>query len=118
MIRSQKPTADHRFIILRPVVLYYLVIRKLPHCLTTTIEKNVHCQVFKIITLLIIPCWVDVQSRLHVLDFSATECIEPTLYPEKIRTRIIEKIKDGILDLKIGATELCCLTFKPDIEFY
>ena len=76
-------------------------------------------KVFKIITLLIIPCWVDAQNRLTVLDFSATECIEPTLYPEKIRTRIIEKkVKDGILDLKIGTTELCCLTFKPAIKFY
>lgn len=76
-------------------------------------------KVFKIITLLIIPCWVDVQNRIHVVDFSATECIEPTLYPEKIRTRIIEKkVKDGILDLKIGTTELCCLTFKPAIKFY
>ena len=76
-------------------------------------------KLFRIITLLIIPCWVDAQNRIHVVDFSATQCAEPTVYPEAIQTRIIQKkIKDGILDLKIGTTETCCLTFKAVVKFY
>lgn len=59
------------------------------------------------------------QSKVGVINFSASECKESVPNANMLRTRIIERnFINGILEVKIGTTETCCLTFSPVVKYY
>lgn len=72
----------------------------------------------KIVLMLFVPLCVEAQ-KVQVVDFSSTACSEPVANADRLITRVIERrLNDGVLELKIGMKEACCLTFKPVVKYY